>query len=87
MDHKELSSAEKLIPLYIEQILAMVGDNEPYGVMGSELFSSLAAFGCDLDTFAVLGDMLISQGILERHGSCYCRSTKLSRTVEMSLCE
>ena len=87
MTQDELSSAEKRSALFSALILSMVDDNEPFGVMGSELFSDLVGIGCDLECFTATIEALVAQGILERHGSCYCRSTRLSATVEMSLCE
>ena len=87
MHHEELSSAEKRIPMFIALILSMVEDNEPFGVMGSELFSSLAGIGCDLECFTATMNAMVDQGVLDRHGSCYCRSTRLSASVEISLAE
>ena len=87
MTQEELSSAEKLVSMTAALILSAVDDNEPYGVMGSELFNIANGIGCPLECFTATIEALVAQGILERHGSCYCRSTRLSATVEMSLAE
>jgi hypothetical protein len=87
MDQEELSSAEKLVSMTAALILSAVNDAEPYGAMGSELFTAAEGIGCPLECFTATLSALVSQGILERHGSCYCRSTRLSATVEISLAE
>jgi hypothetical protein len=87
MHQDELSSAEKRSALFSALILSAVDDNEPFGVMGSELFNIANGIGCPLDCFTATIEALVAQGILERHGSCYCRSTRLSGNAEMSLAE
>jgi hypothetical protein len=85
MDQEELSNAEKRV---IELILSAVQDTEPYGVMGSELYiSAVEETGCPLHCFTAVLSTLVDLGVLERHGNCYCRSTRLSPTVEQSLAE
>jgi hypothetical protein len=92
MDQEELSNSQKCVikPIVsaINVILAAINDAEPYGVMGSELYLAAAEeTGCSLECFSAAIEALVFRGILERHGNCYCRSTRLSPTVEQSLAE
>ena len=88
MDQDELSRAEKQTFMLAAIILSEIDDNEPFGTMGSDLYAvAVKKTGCPLDCFTAIIKLLVSRGVLERHGSCYCRSTRLSATVEMAFCE
>jgi hypothetical protein len=87
MSQEELSSAEKQAFMATAIILSEIDDNEPFGAMGSDLYAAVTGIRCPLECFTEILSALVASGVLERHGSCYCRSTRLSANAEMSLCE
>lgn len=87
MDQEEMSSAEKQAFMATALIMSAVDDNEPFGTLGSELYAVAEGIGCPLECFTSVLSTLVAQGVLERHGSCYCRSMRLSASVEISLAE